>query len=60
MLLSVSASGQREFEEREARRSAWLQEMCHDWTATDVTELTALLQRLNDGVQVLLKQSALR
>jgi DNA-binding MarR family transcriptional regulator len=59
-LLSVSASGQREFEEREARRSAWLQEMCHDWTATDVTELTTLLQRLNDGVQVLLKQSALR
>jgi DNA-binding MarR family transcriptional regulator len=53
MLLSVSPSGQREFEEREAARSAWLREICHDWTARDVTEITALLQRLNDGVQLL-------
>jgi DNA-binding MarR family transcriptional regulator len=59
-LLSVSASGRRELEEREARRIAWLQEICHDWTASEVAELTALLQRLNDGVQVLLRQSALR
>jgi DNA-binding MarR family transcriptional regulator len=60
MLLSVSSSGQREFEEREARRSAWLQEICHDWTPKDVTEITALLQRLNDGAQLLLTRLAPR
>jgi DNA-binding MarR family transcriptional regulator len=60
MLLSVSASGQREFEEREARRSAWLQEICHDWNAKDVSELTTLLQRMNDGVQLILTRSTPR
>jgi DNA-binding MarR family transcriptional regulator len=59
-LLSVSASGQREFLEREARRSAWLQEICQDWPAKDVTELTTLLQRVNDGIQQILTHSTLR
>jgi DNA-binding MarR family transcriptional regulator len=59
-LLRVSASGRREFEEREARRSAVIQELCQDWPAKDVTELTTLLKRLNDGVQSALTRSATR
>jgi DNA-binding MarR family transcriptional regulator len=59
-LLRVSASGRREFEEREARRSAVIQELCQDWPAKDVTELTTLLKRLNDGVQNSLTRSATR
>jgi DNA-binding MarR family transcriptional regulator len=59
-LLRVSASGRREFEEREARRSAVIQELCQDWPANDVTELTTLLKRLNDGVQSALTRSATR
>jgi DNA-binding MarR family transcriptional regulator len=47
-LLSVSAAGQREFEEREQRRSAMLREICKDWSTTDVAKLTALMQRFND------------
>jgi DNA-binding MarR family transcriptional regulator len=49
-LLSVSASGRKEFEVREARRSALLHQICHDWTQSEVRTLTDLLQRLNDGV----------
>jgi DNA-binding MarR family transcriptional regulator len=59
-LLRVSASGRREFEEREARRSAVIQELCQDWPEKDVTELTTLLKRLNDGVQSSLRRSASR
>jgi DNA-binding MarR family transcriptional regulator len=59
-LLRVSALGRREFEEREARRSAVIQELCQDWSAKDVTELTTLLKRLNDGVQSALTRSATR
>jgi DNA-binding MarR family transcriptional regulator len=59
-LLRVSASGRREFEEREARRSAVIQELCQDWSEKDVTELTTLLKRLNDGVQSSLRRSASR
>jgi DNA-binding MarR family transcriptional regulator len=59
-LLRVSASGRREFEEREARRSAVIQELCEDWPEKDVTELTTLLKRLNDGVQSSLRRSATR
>jgi DNA-binding MarR family transcriptional regulator len=59
-LLRVSASGQREFEEREARRSAVIQDICHDWTERDVTALTTLLMRLNDGMQSALRRSATR
>src|ERR1700691_2762585 len=60
-LLSVSASGRREFEEREARRSALLRDLCAGWTADEVRELTVLLQRLNNGVQeMLLKRSTSR
>jgi DNA-binding MarR family transcriptional regulator len=59
-LLRVSASGRREFEEREARRSAVIQELCQDWSEQDVTELTTLLKRLNDGVQSSLRRSASR
>lgn len=59
-LLRVSASGRREFEEREARRSAVIQELCEDWPEKDVTELTTLLKRLNDGVQNSLRRSATR
>jgi DNA-binding MarR family transcriptional regulator len=47
-LLSVSAAGQREFEERERRRSAMLREICKDWSTTDVAKLTTLMQRFND------------
>ncbi len=57
-LLSVSASGRREFEEREARRSALLRQICHDWSASEVRTLTLLLQRLNDGVHEILTTSA--
>lgn len=49
-LLSVSAAGQREFEDRERRRSAALREICRDWPKSDVATLTALLQRLNDEI----------
>jgi DNA-binding MarR family transcriptional regulator len=49
-LLSVSTAGQREFEEREARRSAMLAEICQGWSKGDVTTLTTLLQRMNDGL----------
>ncbi|HEV7958511.1 MAG TPA: MarR family transcriptional regulator [Acidimicrobiales bacterium] len=47
-LLSVSAAGQREFEERERRRSAMLREICKDWSTGDVAKLTTLMQRFND------------
>jgi DNA-binding MarR family transcriptional regulator len=47
-LLRVSASGRREFEEREARRSAALGEICRGWSKGDVTILTKLLQRFNN------------
>jgi DNA-binding MarR family transcriptional regulator len=49
-LLSVSAAGRREFEEREARRSEFLSEICQGWSKGDVAKLTALLKRLNDGL----------
>jgi len=49
-LLSVSAAGRREFEEREARRSEFLGEICRGWSKSDVSTLTTLLQRLNDGL----------
>ncbi len=49
-LLSVSAAGQREFEVREARRSAMLGDICRDWSKGDVATLTRLLQRLNDAL----------
>ena len=49
-LLSVSAAGRREFEEREARRSEFLSEICQGWSKGDVEKLTALLKRLNDGL----------
>jgi DNA-binding MarR family transcriptional regulator len=49
-LLSVSAAGRREFEEREARRSEFLSEICRGWSKGDVEKLTALLRRLNDGL----------
>lgn len=49
-LLSVSAAGRREFEEREARRSEFLSEICRGWSKGDVEKLTSLLKRLNDGL----------
>jgi DNA-binding MarR family transcriptional regulator len=49
-LLRVSASGRRELEEREARRSALLRDLCQGWPKGDVATLTKLLQRLNDGI----------
>jgi DNA-binding MarR family transcriptional regulator len=49
-LLSVSAAGRREFEEREARRSEFLRDICRGWSKSDVLTLTTLLQRLNDGL----------
>ncbi len=54
-LLSVSAAGQREFEEREKRRSAMLREICQDWTPSDVAKLTTLMQRFNDELYRRLK-----
>lgn len=59
-LLSVSPAGRRELEEREARRSAWLGDLCREWPEGDVTTLTTLLQRLNDGVNRRLNESAPR
>ncbi len=53
MLLSVSLSGRREFEEREARRSEFLSEICQGWSRADVETLTMLLKRLNDGLSKL-------
>ena len=47
---SVSAVGRRELEEREARRSALLRDLCQNWPTGDVATLTKLLQRLNDGI----------
>jgi DNA-binding MarR family transcriptional regulator len=49
-LLSVSASGRRELEQRETRRSELLRELCKGWPKHDVVTLTTLLQRLNDGM----------
>jgi hypothetical protein len=46
----VSAAGRREFEEREARRSEFLRDICRGWSKSDVSTLTTLLQRLNDGL----------
>lgn len=57
MLLSVSAAGQREFEEREARRSAVLGDICKDWSKAEVATLTKLLQRLNDGLSQRLSET---
>ena len=54
-LLSVSAAGRRELEEREERRSAVLGELCRGWPKGDVATLTKLLQRLNDGMYRRLK-----
>jgi len=59
-LLSVSPSGRRELEEREARRSALLRELCRGWPRGDVVTLTKLLQRLNDGVSRRLGETAPR
>jgi DNA-binding MarR family transcriptional regulator len=50
-LLSVSLAGRRLLEKREARRSRVLRELCQGWPEGDVSTLTALLQRLNDGIQ---------
>jgi DNA-binding MarR family transcriptional regulator len=50
-LLSVSSSGRRTLAQREARRSRVLHELCAGWPDGDVETLTALLQRLNDGIQ---------
>ena len=55
-LLRVSASGRRELEEREAKRSALLRDLCKGWPKGDVATLTKLLQRLNDGVNRRLNQ----
>lgn len=57
-LLSVSLAGQREFEMREARRSAALGEICRDWPKSDVATLTKLLQRLNDTLAERLRETA--
>jgi DNA-binding MarR family transcriptional regulator len=51
-LLSVSSKGRRALEEREARRSSLLRELCDGWPEGDVETLTTLLQRLNDASQV--------
>lgn len=50
-LLSVSSAGRRALEKRENRRSTVLRELCAGWPERDVATLTALLQRLNDGIQ---------
>jgi DNA-binding MarR family transcriptional regulator len=57
MLLSVSAAGRRDLEEREARRSALLRDLCRGWPKGDVATLTKLLQRLNDGIYRRLKET---
>jgi DNA-binding MarR family transcriptional regulator len=49
-LLSVSASGRRELDEREKNRTALLRDLCRGWPKGDVATLTKLLQRLNDGI----------
>jgi len=59
-LLSVSAAGQREFEVREARRSAVLHDICRGWSTSDVAALITLLQRLNDGLSQRLRETASR
>ena len=59
-LLSVSSAGRRELAERETRRSAVLRELCEGWPAGDVTTLTRLLQRLNDGIQRRFMESSSR
>lgn len=51
-LLSVSTSGRRALEERQARRSGVLEELCGGWPPGDVEQLTNLLRRLNDANQV--------
>jgi DNA-binding MarR family transcriptional regulator len=50
-LLGVSLTGRRALEKREARRSTVLRELCEGWPEGDVTILTTLFQRLNDGIQ---------
>lgn len=56
-LLSVSAAGQREFEERERRRSDMLREVCRDWSMSEVATLTTLLRRFNDEMYRRLKDT---
>lgn len=57
-LLSVSAAGHREFEQRERRRSEVLRYICRDWTKSEVATLTTLLQRLNDGLYQLQSETS--
>ncbi|HEY5111380.1 MAG TPA: MarR family transcriptional regulator [Acidimicrobiales bacterium] len=51
-LLSLSSTGRRALEEREARRTAVLGELCGGWPKGDVATLTTLLRRLNDVSQI--------
>ena len=51
-LLSLSTTGRRALEEREARRTAVLHELCGGWPKGDVATLTTLLKRLNDVSQI--------
>jgi DNA-binding MarR family transcriptional regulator len=51
-LLSLSTLGRRALEEREARRTAVLHELCGGWPKGDVENLTTLLRRLNDVSQI--------
>jgi DNA-binding MarR family transcriptional regulator len=51
-LLSLSSMGRRALEEREARRSSYLHELCGAWPKGDMETLTVLLQRLNDASQL--------
>ena len=57
LLLSVSAAGRRDLEEREARRSALLRDLCRGWPKSDVVTFTKLLQRMNDGIHRRLKET---
>ncbi|HEY5104867.1 MAG TPA: MarR family transcriptional regulator [Acidimicrobiales bacterium] len=50
-LLSVSTTGRRALEERQAKRGAILHELCGEWPKGDVERLTTLLQKLNDASQ---------
>ncbi len=54
-LLSATARGRRALARREARRSRALARLCEEWSADDVTALTRLLSRLNDGIDASLR-----
>lgn len=50
-VLAATEDGVRVFEQARQRRSEWLAGLVAEWSATEVGQLTVLLDRLNDGIE---------